>query len=125
MKKNGNGKFDVTMGSYDGAEICELVGMFALTQLPARYKKRNVGLYRDDGLAVFKGVTGSEAERIKKNLTKQFQSLGLRVTINVNLKTVNFLDLTLRLKSGKFWPYRKPGDRPLYVNRLSNHPHPS
>ena len=96
--------------------------MFALTQLPARYKKRNVGLYRDDGLAVFKGVTGSEAERIKKNLTKQFQSLGLRVTIDVNLKTVNFLDLTLSLKCGKYWPYRKPGDRPLYVNRLSNHP---
>ena len=26
MKQNGN-QFDVTMGSYDGAEICELVGL--------------------------------------------------------------------------------------------------
>ena len=52
-------------------------------------------------MAIFKGVTGSEAERIKKNLTKQFQSLWLRLTIDVNLKIVNFLDLTLSLKSGK------------------------
>ena len=29
-KKDGRGLFDVTMGSYDGAEVCELVGSFAL-----------------------------------------------------------------------------------------------
>ena len=27
VKKNSNNCFDVTMGSYDGAEICELVGL--------------------------------------------------------------------------------------------------
>ena len=29
----GNATFDVTMGSYDGAETCELVGSFLLSQL--------------------------------------------------------------------------------------------
>ena len=49
------GLFDVAMASYDGAEICELVGIFALSQLPERFDKRDIGLYRDDGLAVFRG----------------------------------------------------------------------
>ena len=30
IKKGGNTTFDVTMGSFDGAEICELVGLFIL-----------------------------------------------------------------------------------------------
>ena len=32
-QKKGNTTFDVTMGSYDGAETCELVGSFLLSQL--------------------------------------------------------------------------------------------
>ena len=32
IKKN-NSEFDITMGSYDGAEICELVGLFLLHEL--------------------------------------------------------------------------------------------
>ena len=38
MKKEGNVLFDVAMGSYDGAECASLVGMFALSQVPKRYK---------------------------------------------------------------------------------------
>ena len=30
FKNNNSNLFDVTMGSYDGAEICELVGLFIL-----------------------------------------------------------------------------------------------
>ena len=41
--------FDVTMGSFDGAETCELVGLFLLYQLT--HLDVNVGLYKDDGLA--------------------------------------------------------------------------
>ncbi len=32
-KKDSNSLFDVTMGSYDGAEICELIGLFILNNL--------------------------------------------------------------------------------------------
>ena len=39
-----------------------------------------------------------------------------------NLKTVNFLDVTLNLCNRKYYPYSKPNDRPLYINRLLNHP---
>ena len=32
-QKKGDTTFDVTMGSYDGAETCKLVGSFLLSQL--------------------------------------------------------------------------------------------
>ena len=45
-QKKGDTTFDVTMGSYDGAETCELVGScFLLSQL--QDLNINVGLYRD------------------------------------------------------------------------------
>ena len=66
MKREGN-LFDVTMGVYDGAEVCELVDIFMLNKIPKKYNKNDMGLYRDDGLAAFRNTTGSESERIKKN----------------------------------------------------------
>ena len=35
---------------------------------------------------------------------------------------VNFLDVTFDLSTGKYKPYRKPNDDPLYINKHSNHP---
>ncbi len=48
--------FDVTMGSFDGAELCELVGLFLLNELSQIFDKDHVGLYRDDGLMLLKGT---------------------------------------------------------------------
>ena len=48
--------FDETMGSYDGAEICELVGIYILNILANKYDKNNIGLYRDDGLVAELGL---------------------------------------------------------------------
>ena len=48
--------------------------------------------------------------------------MGLRITIETNLKTVNFLDITLNLNNGKVYSYRKPNDKPVYVHSLSDHP---
>ena len=61
------------------------------------------------------------AERAKKGIIESLKDLGLRITIQSNLKIVNFLDITLNLCNGKYYPYRKPNDRPLYINKLSNH----
>ncbi len=63
------------MGSYDGAEICELVGTFLLSKLSEKFGKENIGLYRDDGLAVFQNITSSMADRIGKDITKIFRDL--------------------------------------------------
>lgn len=46
----------------------------------------------------------------------------MRITIEVNRKIINFLDITLDLSSGTHKPYNKPGNIPLYVHQNSNHP---
>ena len=48
--------------------------------------------------------------------------LGLKITSRANLKVVEFLDVVFDLEKESYRPYLKPGDRPLYVNRKSNHP---
>ena len=51
MKKD-SGLFDVTMGAYDGAEVCELEGTCLLYKLSLKYNKNDIGFYRYDGLAI-------------------------------------------------------------------------
>ena len=55
MKKDG--LFNVTMGAYDCAEVYELVGTFLLDKISVKYDKNNIGLYRNNGLSVFKNST--------------------------------------------------------------------
>ena len=62
------------------------------------------------------------AEGAKKDIIKSFNYIGLRITIQTILLTVNFLEVTLNLCNEEYYPYRKPNDRPLYINRQSNHP---
>ena len=108
------------MGSFDGAETCELVGCFLLSLLTKKYGQ-NIGLYRDDGWAAFKG-TPREIEKIKKGICKVFRDNDLKITVEANTTKVNFLDVTLDLTSGKYYPYTKEGNIPLYVHTKSNHP---
>ena len=48
--------------------------------------------------------------------------MGLKITAEVNYKTVNFLDVTLNLNSELYKPYRKPNNEPIYIHKESNHP---
>ena len=118
-KKNSPNAFDVTMGSFDGAETCELVGSYLLHQLPEGIRSQ-VGLYRDDGLGAFK-MSPQRLERVKKQICKVFKDNGLRITIDGN-KNINFLDVTMDLNKGTHQPYLKPDNKPLYVHSESNHP---
>ena len=69
IKTDNNGDFDVTMGSYDGAELCELAGLFMLNELSKKFDKDNIGLYREEGLAVFKNHNGHQNDKIRKKMT--------------------------------------------------------
>ena len=64
--KKGEDIFGVTMGAYDGAEVCELIGIFLLFQLSELFNRINLGLYRDDGLGVLENKSGPQSEKIKK-----------------------------------------------------------
>ena len=107
------------MGSFDGAEICELVGLFLLSKL--QHLNLNIGLYRDDGLGVT-SMRPRQAEKMKQEVCRSFQGFDLKITIDVNHRIVNFLDVTFDLDSELFKPYMKPNDTPVYVNKHSNHP---
>ena len=67
-------------------------------------------------------MTPRQAEICKKEVCKIFKTQNLSITIEVNLKIVNFLDITLDLNSGVFKPYMKPNNSPQYINKKSNHP---
>ena len=120
-KKKDNPEFDITMGSFDGAECCELVGLYILNQLKDVLTPENVGLYRDDGLAAIPG-SGPEVEAKRKKVCKVFQELGLKVTTEVNIRKTDFLDIYFDLENNSFRPFRKDNQMPLYINAQSNHP---
>ena len=112
----------MTMGSFDGAEVCELVGLYLLHQIRTTFPDLDTGLYRDDGLASYPELPGPRTEKLRKDIIKLFQKNKLKITISMNMEQVNFLDVTMCISSGRFWPFRKPNDTPLYVHRKSNHP---
>ena len=117
--KKVNKDFNVSMGSWDGAEVCEIVGLFLLSKI--QHLNLNVGLYRDDGLAVTK-LKPRLAELEKKKICRIMNEYGLKITATANANSVNFLDVTLDLRESTYRPYMKPNDVPLYVHRQSNHP---
>ena len=71
--KKSYDRFDVTMGSYDGAEVCELVGLYLLHHLSGILGKEAVGLYHDDGLAILRNTPGPNAERLKTQSCNGYQ----------------------------------------------------
>ena len=64
--KKGESNFDVSTGPYDGAEVCELIGVFMLSLLSKYINKNHTGLYRDDSLAILNNISSPEAEKLKK-----------------------------------------------------------
>ena len=85
MKKD-SGLFDVTMGAYDGAEVCELVETYLLCKISLKYRRNEIGLYRDDGLAIFKNISGPKSEKVKKDIQKLFKENELDIVIQCNVK---------------------------------------
>ena len=55
------------MGSIDRAELCKLVDLFLLSGLTSIISKSNVGLYRDDNLAILENTPGPNTMYQKEN----------------------------------------------------------
>ena len=110
------------MGSYDVAEICELVGLYLLKELTNIIPKESVGLCRDDGLAILPNTFGPETERLKKKIRKLFKSNKLKITIEAGMHQTDFIDVTFNASTGKYWPFRKPNSILQYTHTQSNHP---
>ena len=68
VKKEG-ASFDVTMGAYDGVEVCgtdvrEVICIYMLYLIGKKYDSKYIGVYREDGLAVFKSVNGPASAKV-------------------------------------------------------------
>ena len=97
-------------------------GNFHFEQIKKCFSKHTFGLYRDDRLPVFKGLSGPENERLQKNVVKTFKDYGLNITIKANVHTVNYLDVIFDLRKCIYLPYRKLDNPPVYINSCCNYP---
>ena len=110
------------MGAYDGVEVCELVGKYFLYELSKLYEKKDIGLYRDDGLVVFKNKSAPESEKIKKLIQAIFLENELKITIQCNLKIVDYLDITFNLTDSSYCPFNKTNNEINFIDKQSSHP---
>ena len=105
--KNQGGFIDVTMGAYDVAEVYELVGTYTLSLISQKYNKKDFILYCDDGLRMVKNKSGSETEKMQKNIRKIFEENKLGILIQCNMKIVNYVDVSLNWNNSNYMSQQK------------------
>ena len=66
--------------------------------------------------------SGRRLDKLRKDIVQLFKEEGLTITITMNLQIADFLDATFDLSHDLYYPFRKPDNKPLYINRDSNHP---
>ena len=121
-KKDADTTFDDTMGSYDGAELCEIIGIYIQSLLINIISKDNMALYRDDGLFIFRKINKQQIDRVRKKIISLFKNIDFKIEIVTNLTEVDFLDVTFNLENNTYRPYKKPNDKLIYIDVSSNHP---
>ena len=83
-KKDAEGCLDITMGYYNGVEICELVGIYILSRLSTIIDKNDYDLYRVDRLLLLGNATGQHIHHVRKNTTQIFKDIGFLIGIETN-----------------------------------------
>ena len=91
------------MASFDGAKICEIVGIYLLEKLHPLLRKESFGLYRDDGLATVNSSSGPVLDTMRKDFISIFKNEGLFITKETNLIEIDFLNVTFNLLAGKYF----------------------
>ena len=58
---------------FDGADVCELVGLFILHKLRSKHNNKIIGLYRDDRLAAFRNLGAPRtADRVRNQFIEGY-----------------------------------------------------
>ena len=94
---------DVTMRSFDGAEIYELI--YLPNKLSYIVPKEHIGFYRDDGLTIITNPNSPKMDKIRKKIVELFKEKSLSIAIETNLSAYGFLDVTFDLHTRKYFPY--------------------
>ena len=82
-----------------------MIGLYASSKLRHLYNYKDIGLYKDDGLAIISRKNNQELEGLKKNTIKTFNELGFKITIDIGATKYNFLDISLDIANNTFKPY--------------------
>ena len=102
VTKEDDEDFDIPMVCYDGAEICELAGIYIQNKLCMLVNKKYLGLDRDDGLRILRNTSGPKADRKHKCIIKIFKECGLSISCEVCKKIVHFLDVRFNLNEHNY-----------------------
>ena len=124
-KKDTDTIFDVTMGSYDGAELCEFIGIYIQSLFLNILSEDNMGLYRDDGLSILRKINKQEIDRVREKIISIFKNIDFKIKIVTNFTEVDFLGVTFNLENNTYRPHKKPNDKLIkliYIDVSSNHP---
>ena len=121
--KQQSSLLDVTMGVYDGVEVCELVGTYMLSLIWEKYNKNHFKIYRDDGLGVVRSKCGRETGKIKKSIQQIFKEYKLYIVTQCIMKIVDYFDVSLNLNNSNYKPYHKSDIEILYIHKDSSHQH--
>ena len=83
----------MTRGSFDGAEVYELVVIYILCFLAKLINKKDCGLYREDRLLILGNANGQQIDRMRKSIIKTFKDIGFIIDLETNIKIGDFLDI--------------------------------
>ena len=120
-KKDANTTFDVTMGSYDGVELCELIEIYIQSFLTNILSKDNMGLYRDVGFFILCKINKQQTDRTLKKIISIFKNIDFKIVIVTNLTEVDFLDVTFNFKNNTYRPHKKRNEKLIYIDVSANH----
>ena len=79
----------------NGAEICELVGIYILSRLSTVIDKNDCGLYRNDGVLVLRNVQGQQIDRTRENTTEIFKDFLIDIKTNLKIVEIPFASYIL------------------------------
>ena len=92
------------------------MGLYILSELQ-KIDGFKCGLYRDDGLGVSTLPKRVIEHSIKKKIIEIFEKCDLKIVVNCNQVSVDFLNVNLDLKEGVYKPFRKPNNEILYISK--------
>ena len=95
------------MGSYDGAEFCDLIGIYIQSLLRNILSKDNMCLSRDNGLFILRKINKQQTDTVRKKIISIFKNIEFKIEVVTNLTEVDFLDVTFNLENNTYRPYKK------------------
>ena len=98
------------MGSFNGAEFCNLIGPFLLNEIKKSkiFNDNEFVLYRDDGLEIIRSKSPRSAKNTARYLIKLFKQNGFLITIEFGLFQTDFLEVLFNILNSSYHSTTNP-----------------